>query len=181
MQRCKRHFLGSGRSLGVGNGNPLQYSCLENSMERGALWVTGMGLQRMEYNLVTEHTHTHTHIFTHMYTCIYASHIWIILLRFTDNREFTPTPLLPFNATGFYSGLNHPYQNLPSLTRSRLGWSQGRVPFSPPGLLTSPFGALSPRPGPLDGSSFPQGLQHPLLGSPHKWPPSSLPQALCLP
>ena len=27
---------GSGRSPGVGNGNPLQYSCLENSMERGA-------------------------------------------------------------------------------------------------------------------------------------------------
>ena len=27
---------GSGRSLGVGNGNPLQYFCLENSMDRGA-------------------------------------------------------------------------------------------------------------------------------------------------
>ena len=27
---------GSGRSLGEGNGNPLQYSCLENSMDRGA-------------------------------------------------------------------------------------------------------------------------------------------------
>ena len=27
---------GSGRSLGVGNGNPLQYSCLENPMDRGA-------------------------------------------------------------------------------------------------------------------------------------------------
>ena len=27
---------GLGRSLGVGNGNPLQYSCLENSMDRGA-------------------------------------------------------------------------------------------------------------------------------------------------
>ena len=27
---------GSGRSSGVGNGNPLQYSCLENSMDRGA-------------------------------------------------------------------------------------------------------------------------------------------------
>ena len=26
---------GSGRSLGVGNGNPLQYSCLDNSMDRG--------------------------------------------------------------------------------------------------------------------------------------------------
>ena len=28
-----------GRSLGVGNGNPLQYSCLENSMDRGACWA----------------------------------------------------------------------------------------------------------------------------------------------
>ena len=27
---------GSGRSPGVGNGNPLQYSCCENSMDRGA-------------------------------------------------------------------------------------------------------------------------------------------------
>ena len=27
---------GSGRSLGEGNGNPLYYSCLENSMDRGA-------------------------------------------------------------------------------------------------------------------------------------------------
>ena len=31
---------GSGRSLGEGNGNPLQYSCLENSMDQGALWAT---------------------------------------------------------------------------------------------------------------------------------------------
>ena len=31
---------GSGRSLGVGNSNPLQYSCLENSMDRGAWQAT---------------------------------------------------------------------------------------------------------------------------------------------
>ena len=31
---------GSGRSLGEGNGKPLQYSCLENSEERGAWWAT---------------------------------------------------------------------------------------------------------------------------------------------
>ena len=31
---------GSGRSPGVGNGNPFQYSCLENSVDRGTLWAT---------------------------------------------------------------------------------------------------------------------------------------------
>ena len=31
---------GSGRSPGEGNGKPLQYSCLENPMDRGALWGT---------------------------------------------------------------------------------------------------------------------------------------------
>ena len=32
-------ILGSGRCPGVGIGNPLQYSCLENSMDRGAWWT----------------------------------------------------------------------------------------------------------------------------------------------
>ena len=33
-------ILGSGRSHGGGHGNPLQYSCLENAMDRGAWWAT---------------------------------------------------------------------------------------------------------------------------------------------
>ena len=33
-------ILGSGRSPEVGNDNPLQYSCLENFMNRGAWWTT---------------------------------------------------------------------------------------------------------------------------------------------
>ena len=37
---------GSGRSSGEGNGNPLQYSCLENPMDRGAWWAT---VYTMEY------------------------------------------------------------------------------------------------------------------------------------
>ena len=32
-------ILGSGRSPGGGHGNPLQYSCLENSMDRGGWWA----------------------------------------------------------------------------------------------------------------------------------------------
>ena len=31
---------GLGRSSGEGHGNPLQYSCLENPMDRGAWWAT---------------------------------------------------------------------------------------------------------------------------------------------
>jgi len=34
---------GSGRYPGVGNGNLLQYSCLENSMDGGAWWATVHG------------------------------------------------------------------------------------------------------------------------------------------
>ena len=36
---------GLGRSPGEGNGNPLQYSCLENSMDRGAWQIQSTGLQ----------------------------------------------------------------------------------------------------------------------------------------
>ena len=35
---------GSGRSPGGGHGNPLQYSCLENPMDRGAWWATVHGV-----------------------------------------------------------------------------------------------------------------------------------------
>ena len=42
---------GSERSLGEGNGNPLKYSCLENSMDRGAWWVIQfMGLERIGHD-----------------------------------------------------------------------------------------------------------------------------------
>ena len=37
---------GLGRSLGVGNGNPLQYSNLGNSMDRGAWWAVVYGCQK---------------------------------------------------------------------------------------------------------------------------------------
>ena len=37
---------GSGRSPGEGNDSPLQYSCLENSMDRGAWWATVHGVAK---------------------------------------------------------------------------------------------------------------------------------------
>ena len=37
---------GSGRSPGGGNGHPLQYSCLENPMDRGAWWAAVHGVTK---------------------------------------------------------------------------------------------------------------------------------------
>ena len=42
--------LGSGRYTGGGNDNPLQYSCLGNSMDRGACGLQSMGSQRVGHN-----------------------------------------------------------------------------------------------------------------------------------
>ena len=59
---------GWGRSPGGGNGNPLQHSCLENSMDRGAWRATVHGVAK-ELNrtsvCVCVHAHTHTRTHTH--------------------------------------------------------------------------------------------------------------------
>ena len=39
---------------GEGNGNPLQYSCLENLMDRGAWWATVHGITRVRHDLETK-------------------------------------------------------------------------------------------------------------------------------
>ena len=46
--------LGSGRSPGEGNGYPLQYSCLENPMIRGACQATVHGIARVGHDLGTK-------------------------------------------------------------------------------------------------------------------------------
>ena len=55
---CNAGDLGSvpelGRSPGEVNGNPLQYSCLENPMDRGAWRATVHGITRVRYDLVTK-------------------------------------------------------------------------------------------------------------------------------
>ena len=48
------YISGSGRSPGEGNGNPLQYSCLGNSMDRGSWWATIHGVTRVRHDLVTK-------------------------------------------------------------------------------------------------------------------------------
>ena len=46
---------GSGRSPGEGNGNPLQYSCLENPMDGGVSWATVHGVAKSQTQLSNCH------------------------------------------------------------------------------------------------------------------------------
>jgi len=64
---CNAGDLGSipglGRSPGEGNGNPPQYSCLKNCMNRESGELQSMGLQRVRDDLATN-THTDVHYVT---------------------------------------------------------------------------------------------------------------------
>ena len=75
----------SGRSPGEGSGNPLQYSCLEHSMDREAWQATVFGVTKSWTQLGT-HTHTHTH--TH--TCV-CPHAHMHTRAHTHTHTHTPT------------------------------------------------------------------------------------------
>ena len=51
-----------GRSPGEGNGNPLQYSCLENPTDRGAWWATVNGVTK-ESDTTERLIHKHVHLY----------------------------------------------------------------------------------------------------------------------
>ena len=72
-RRCKRHgFNVSGRSPGGGHGSPLQYSCLENPMDRGA-W-------RATVHRVSQVRHNWSHlawIHESVYVSLISSGLWV--------------------------------------------------------------------------------------------------------
>ena len=71
----------SGRSLGEGNSYPLQYSCLENPIDRGAWWATIHG--------VTKKTHTFLPSVLSMTIC----NVVLFFLLLTSLAYVTPYPL----------------------------------------------------------------------------------------
>ena len=55
---------GLGRSPGEGHGNALQYSCLENPMDKGD-WQARVQRIAKSWTRLSDYTHTHTHTHTH--------------------------------------------------------------------------------------------------------------------
>ena len=69
-------ICGSGRSLGVGNGNPLQYSCLENSIDRGNWSYSPWGRKESDMTKplsMRAHACTLTHTYTQIPLSIQGS------------------------------------------------------------------------------------------------------------
>ena len=54
MKETQVRFLGPEDPPGEGNGNPLQYSCLENPMDRGAWYATVHGVTRVRHDLAAK-------------------------------------------------------------------------------------------------------------------------------
>ena len=76
---------GLGRSLGEGNGNPLQYSCLGNPMERGAWRATVLGVKRVGND----------------WACIHAS------VGFSGTKPELPTVMTSLSSALFCWFLSH--------------------------------------------------------------------------
>ena len=90
MQETRVQSLG-GKILWGGNGNTLQYPCLENSMDRGAWWASVYEVANSWHNWVTEHTHTPGDL--------HACGLWTSLFK----TVLTSKPPIPCNHLDFCS------------------------------------------------------------------------------
>ena len=84
----------SGGSPGEGHGNPLQYSCLENSMDRRAWRATVHGVAKNRIWL-SAHAHTHTQSQLRHFTSVHQLTYPNAMLPGTSWYQSTKTPVLP--------------------------------------------------------------------------------------
>ena len=116
---------GSGRSPGGGNGNPLQYSCLDNPKDRGAWWATVQMVAKE--SATTERLSTQAHSIRHASLLVFTqrSHCIITKLR---GRLHTFAGAGP--STGPSRGSTQMRQNWPQGPRGPHSWQWTTGPSS---------------------------------------------------
>ena len=123
---------GLGRSPGGGNVYPLQCSCLENSMDRGAWWATVHEVTKSWTQLSDSRTQTHTHTHT--------------LFQFSSVAQSCPTLCNPMNRSTPGLPVHH---QLPELTQTHVHRVSDAIQPSHP--LSSPS---PPAPNPSQHQSL---------------------------
>ena len=83
-------ILGLGRSPRVGNGNPLQYSCMENPMDREAWWAKVSGVENSQPEL-SEHRQAPKQHFRTQIDHWMAPHWWTSVSRNCSALRFSPS------------------------------------------------------------------------------------------
>ena len=108
-------IAGSGRFSAEGNGNPLQYSCLENCMDRRAWWATVHGVTK-ELAMTLWLNNIYTYIYTHPHTLItkWVIHIPVTILISTNGHMVTDV----FKTTFFPTSSKYPLKK--HFSRSQL-------------------------------------------------------------
>ena len=78
----------SGRSPGEGNGNSLQYSCLENSMDRGAWWARVHGVTQSQTQLKQPSTHLRGYPVVSQEACRSGRKVSLFALLMVSNSKW---------------------------------------------------------------------------------------------
>ena len=110
---------GSGRSLGGGDGHPPQYSCLENPMDRGALWATAYRVAKhwiqLKWHICTHSSNNNSWQATYIPDCGLTGFAFMSFLHFSVQGSSIPVFL---ESVSLYYSPDRPQTNMFILTRS---------------------------------------------------------------
>ena len=98
------------KNFGEGNGNPLQYFCLENSVDRRAWQATVHGVAK-ESDTTEQHTHTHTHTQKALEWQMWRTFSFIlrVSLRGAQERTVLSEPKIPLSEESQHLGSKYTF------------------------------------------------------------------------
>ena len=147
--RDRTHVPGSGRSIGRGgNGNKLQYSCLENSMDRVAQWVIVHRVSKRRTRVKQLSMHAHTWC---LQLSSFSKLLWVFVvpqslshIRLCDHKDLACQAPLSLDFPGKNAGVGCHFllQGIFPSHGSNLGLLHGVFTTEPPGKPCWLFGYI---------------------------------------